>query len=82
MLAVGEGANRKIAKSNLLRAISYRNDVRALLRHAHAPPGLVLALTEPRKFRRLLNRAIDTRNETSKPIIKFFEHVFDISNPT
>ena len=69
MLAVGEGANRKIAKSNLLRAISYRNDVRALLRHAHAPPGLVLALTEPRKFRRLLNRAIDTRNETSKPII-------------
>ena len=61
MLAVGEGANRRLAKSNLLRAISYRKDVRALLKHAHAPPGLTLALTEPRKFRRLLQRALDIR---------------------
>ena len=69
----GRKKKPKIPKSELLKAIAYDTKVRQLLMHVDCPPGLKLATTDPRRFRRLLSRAmtneIDVKGElqTSKP---------------
>ena len=51
-------SNVPLPKSQILKAIAYETNVRAILLHRDCPPGLKLATTDPRKFRRLLQRAL------------------------
>jgi ankyrin repeat protein len=60
---------QKLPKSDILKAIAYDTKVRKLLLHVDCPPGLKMATTDPRKFRRLLQRAhnntVPVEQETS-----------------
>ena len=58
--------NAKLPKSQILKAIAYETKVRTLLLHKDCPPGLQLATTDPRKFRRLLQRALTATTEEER----------------
>ena len=54
-----------IFKSDLLKSIAYEDNVRSLLGRSDCPPGLAMAIQDPRKFRRLLQRALATTVTTA-----------------